>query len=86
MRTVPISQVKDHLNEVVDAAHLTGDQVTVTKNGVPAAVIIGIDDWEELQERLFWLSQQGIHEDITDTSQPTYTEDDIRAKYGQKQS
>jgi mRNA-degrading endonuclease RelE of RelBE toxin-antitoxin system len=38
--------------------------VTLTKNGVPAAILIGTDEWEELQETLFWLSQPGVLEDI----------------------
>ena len=86
MRTLPISQIKVHLSEVLDSAHLTGDQVTVTKNGVPAAVIVGIDDWEELQERLFWLSEPGLREDIAvASSSPTHSEQEIRAKYGRHQ-
>jgi prevent-host-death family protein len=84
MRTLPISQIKDHLSEVMDAAHLTGDQVTVTKNGIPTAVIVGIDEWDELQERLFWLSQEGIHEDIASADSRVYTESEIRAEFGRR--
>ena len=57
---LPISKVKDRLNELVDAASLTHEQVFITKNGSPAAVLIGAAEWEELQETLFWLSQPGI--------------------------
>ena len=82
MRTLPISQIKDHLSEVLDSAHLTGDQVTVTKNGVPAAVIVGIDDWEELQERLFWLSEPGLRDYYLKQDAKSQ---EIRAKYGRHQ-
>jgi len=64
MQTLPISKVKDRLNELVDAASITHEQVTITKNGTPAAVLIGMDEWESLQETLFWLSQPGIREAI----------------------
>ncbi|MCO5293423.1 MAG: type II toxin-antitoxin system Phd/YefM family antitoxin [Homoserinimonas sp.] len=64
MQTLPISKVKDKLNEFVDAVSLTREQVTITKNGSPAAVLIGADEWESLQETLFWLSQPGILSDI----------------------
>lgn len=64
MQTLPISQVKSHLNELVDAAATTHEQVTITKNGVPAAMIVGIDEWEALQETLYWLSQQGTLEAV----------------------
>ena len=59
MQTLPISKVKDRLNELVDAASVTHEQITITKNGSPAAVLIGADEWESLQETLFWLSQPG---------------------------
>ena len=39
MRTLPISKVKDKLNELVDAAVSTREQVTITKNGSSAAVL-----------------------------------------------
>jgi len=41
MQTSPISKVKDRLNEYVDSVANTHDQVTITKNGSPAAVLIG---------------------------------------------
>ena len=43
MQTLPISKVKDRLNDLVDAASITHEQVTITKNGTPAAVLIGMD-------------------------------------------
>ena len=66
MQTLPISKVKDRLNDLVDAASITHEQVTITKNGTPAAVLIGMDEWESLQETLFWLSQPGILYSIDD--------------------
>ncbi len=41
MQTLPISKVKDKLNEFVEAVSLTREQVTITKNGSPAAVLVG---------------------------------------------
>jgi len=72
MQTLPISKVKDRLNEFVDAVSLTHEQVTITKNGSPAAVLIGVDEWESLHETLFWLSQAGTLADVG--------EDQIRAE------
>lgn len=48
------------LNEFVDAVSSTQDQITITKNGAPAAVLVGADEWESLQETLYWLAQPGI--------------------------
>ena len=86
MRTLPISKVKDRLNELVDSAAITHEQVTITKNGSPAAVLIGVDEWESIQETLFWLSQPGIHESIAEAEADVeagrvYSEEQIRAEF-----
>ena len=85
MQTLPISKAKDRLNELVDEAATTHEHVTITKNGVPAAVLIGADEWEGLQETLFWLSEPGIREDIAEAERDyknseTLTVDEVRAR------
>lgn len=84
---MPISQVKDRLDEFVDSVALTHGQVTSTKNGSPAAVLVGADEWESLQETLFWLSRPGMIEDVAqarrDLAEGKVTgEDEIRAEFG----
>jgi prevent-host-death family protein len=86
MQTLPISKVKDRLNDLVDAASITHEHVTITKNGTPAAVLIGMDEWESLQETLFWLSQPGIRESIAEARADVaagrvLTQEQIRAKF-----
>lgn len=87
MQTLPISAVKSKLNEYVDVVSVTHEQVTITKNGSPAAVLIGSDEWESIQETLFWLSQPGIRDTIAEADADiaagrTHGEDDIRAEFG----
>ena len=86
VRILPISQVKSKINEYVDAVSETRDQITITKNGRPAAVLIGVDEWESIQETLHWLSQPGILESLSQSEADvaagrTYGEDEIRAAY-----
>lgn len=86
MDILPITKVKDRLNELVDAASLTRNQVTITKNGSPAAVLVGVDEWESLQETLFWLSQPGIRESVEQARAniaegQTATEEQIREEF-----
>jgi len=86
MQTLPLSKVRDKLSELVDAASVTHEQVVITKNGTPAAVLIGTDEWESIQETLFWLSQPGIRESIAEAEADiaagrTYGEDEIRAEF-----
>lgn len=86
MRILPISQLKSKINEYVDAVSETRDQITITKNGSPAAVLIGVDEWESIQETLHWLSQAGAVESVAESESDiaagrTYGEDEIRAAY-----
>jgi len=86
MQILPVSKVKDKLNELVDAAARTHEQITITKNGSPAAVLVGIDEWESLQETLFWLSQPGILESIAEAKADVEagrvrSEEQIRAEF-----
>jgi len=87
METLPISKVKDRLNELVEAASSTHDRVVITKNGSPAAVLVGADEWDSLQETLFWLSQPGIRESIAEAEADfaegrTFSEEQIRQEFG----
>jgi len=87
VQILSISKVKDRLNELVDAAAMTRDQVTITKNGAPAAVLVGVDEWESLQETLFWLSPPGIHESLAEARADiaegrTFTEEQMREEFG----
>jgi antitoxin YefM len=86
MRILPISQLKSKINEYVDAVSQTRDQITITKNGAPTAVLIGVDEWESIQETLHWLSQPGIAESVAESEADvaagrTYGEDEIRAAF-----
>ncbi|ORJ55770.1 type II toxin-antitoxin system Phd/YefM family antitoxin [Mycobacterium simiae] len=86
MRIISVTEVKAKINEYVDAVRDTRDQITITKNGAPAAVLIGIDEWESTQETLHWLSQPGLVDSVQQSEADiaagrTYDEDQIRAEY-----
>jgi len=86
MRVIPVTQVKAKINEYIEAVRDTRDQITITKNGAPAAVLIGVDEWESIQETLHWLSQPGVVESVRQSEADvaagrTYGEDEIRAEY-----
>jgi prevent-host-death family protein len=86
MQTVPLSEVKDQLSKYVDAVQTTHEQVTITKNGTPAAILVGMDEWESLQETLHWLSKPGVLEDLARSRREIdegdlYTEEQIRAEF-----
>lgn len=52
----PLRTVRDHLSDFVDRAEREHERVVVTRNGRPAAVIIGYEDLASLEETLEILS------------------------------
>ena len=56
MTVEPLRNVRDHLSEFVDRAEREHERVVVTRNGRPAAVLIGYDDLAGIEETLDILS------------------------------
>ena len=54
--TLPLSEVKAKLSEVVDEVVTTQDRVTVTRNGRPVVVLVSVDDLEAMEETVAILS------------------------------
>lgn len=51
-KTLPISEVKTRLPELVTKVHEREEEVVVTKNGKPAAVLVNYEEYERLKETL----------------------------------
>jgi prevent-host-death family protein len=87
VKTTSLSDLKSHLSEYADRVEHEHEQFTITRNGRPAIVLVSADEWESLQETLFWLSQPGIHEDLAEAEAAiaagrTYDEAEMRAALG----
>lgn len=87
MMTLPLTEAKARLNELVEDAVTTHERVTITRHGRPAAVLISVDDLESLEETLFWQSQRGVHEDVDAARAEKdegklYDEAAVRRRYG----
>lgn len=54
--TLPLSEVKAHLSELVGRVNSQHDRVTVTVHGRPSAVLVSPDDLEALEETIAILS------------------------------
>ena len=52
MKTLPLSEVKAKLSEVVDNVEATDEEVVITRNGRPAAVLVSPDEFEGWQETI----------------------------------
>lgn len=64
MKVEPLREVRDHLSEYIDRAEREHERVVVTRNGRPAAVLIGYDDLEALDETLDILSAPDARREI----------------------
>lgn len=49
-KTVPVRELRANLSSLLDAVTDRRDHVLVTRNGVPAAALVPIDEYEELEE------------------------------------
>ena len=87
MTTLPLSEAKDRLSALVEAAETTHDIVTITRHGREAAVLMAKSDLDSLHETIFWLSQPGAREDVAQARQElaegrTVTAAGLRAEHG----
>lgn len=55
-KTIPLSEAKAKLSEVIDEIVTTHERVTVTRNGRPVAVVLSPDDLEAIEETVAILS------------------------------
>lgn len=87
MTSIPVSEAKDKLSALVDAAESTHEIVTITRHGREAAVLMAKADLDSLHETLFWLSQPDVRTDVDNARDEqeqgqTVSGDDLRAEYG----
>jgi antitoxin YefM len=52
MTTLPLGEVKTRLSELVSRVHDHHERVTVTVHGHPSAVLVAVEDLEQLEETL----------------------------------
>ena len=87
METLPLSDVKARLSELVDRVQREDDRVVVTRNGRPAAVLVSPDDLESLEETLAVLSDPELMRQIRESKQDiaagnVYTLDEVKRHLG----
>lgn len=64
MKTLPLSEVKMKLSALVDEVNTTDEEVVVTKNGRPAAILVSPDEYESWKETAAIYSAPGFLEEI----------------------
>ena len=64
MKTLSLSEVKMKLSELVDRVHSTDEEVVITKNGRPAAVLVSPEEFESWKETVEILSSGELMDEI----------------------
>lgn len=64
MKTLPLSEVKMKLSSLVDSINATDEEIMITKNGRPAAVIVSPDEYEGWKETLAVKSDDDLMKEI----------------------
>lgn len=64
MKTLPLSEVKMKLSELVDKVSKTDEEITITKNGRPAAVLVSAEEFESWRETIEILADKDLMNDI----------------------
>jgi antitoxin YefM len=62
--TIPFTEAKAHLSELVDRTLREHERFIVTRNGVPAAVLVSPEDLESLEETVDILQDKALLESI----------------------
>lgn len=64
MKTLSLSEAKMKLSGLVDEVKTTDEEVMITKNGSPAAVLISPDEFESLKETIAVRSDAALTDEI----------------------
>mgnify|MGYP001096907129 CR=1 FL=1 len=64
MQTLSLSEVKMRLSELVERVRSTDEEVVITKNGRPSAVLVSPDEFESWKETLEIISSRDMMDEI----------------------
>lgn len=64
MKILSLSEAKMKLSELVDRVHSTDEEIIITKNGKPAAVLISPDEFESWKETIHIKSDPDLMKEI----------------------
>lgn len=78
MTSEALRTVRDHFSEFIDRVQGHHERVVVTRNGVPAAVLISPDDLASLEETLAVLSDPEALADLAEAHRAYLAGDVVR--------
>jgi antitoxin YefM len=64
MKTLSVSEAKMKLSGLIDALSATDEEVMITKNGRPAAILVSPEEFESLKETVAVRSDSSLMKEI----------------------
>ncbi len=64
MKILSLSEAKMKLSGLIDAINTTDEEVVITRNGRPAAVLISTDEFESMKETIAVRSDSELMDEI----------------------
>lgn len=91
MKVLPLAEVKAHLSALLSEVESQHDQITITRHGIPAAMVVSVAEWESLQETLAVLSDPQAVADLRDAEESRaageiYSTDEVLAELAARRS
>jgi prevent-host-death family protein len=78
--TVPFTEAKAHLSELVDRTLREHERFVLTRNGIPAAVLVSPDDLESLEETVEILQDKALVASIRTSREEAAAGERLRLK------
>jgi len=87
MKTLSLSEAKMKLSGLIETVSTTDEEIVITKNGRPAAVLVSPDEFESWKETVYIKSSQSLMADIQKglkdiKKAKTYTLDELLEEIG----
>jgi prevent-host-death family protein len=64
MKALSVSEAKMKLSGLIDAVNTTDEEIVITKNGRPAAVLVSPEEFESLKETVAVRSDSALMKEI----------------------
>jgi prevent-host-death family protein len=65
MKTLSVSEAKMKLSGLIETVNATDEEIVITKNGRPAAVLVSPEEFESLKETVAVRSDSALMKEIT---------------------
>ncbi len=65
MKTLTVAEARQDLSAVIADITAHSEHVLITKNGKPAVVMMTVEEYEALEDTIFWLSVPGVLDQVT---------------------